>query len=109
MYDGKLIQAKHYFEMSTILLYYDFSLVLITNNSFHTLISQLSNNDKNTFCTNILQQTALSPLKKVKYYILIVLINPIIECQQFSLVAHALVWFWSNTASPSTQCVTNRY
>ena len=93
MYDGKLVQAKHYYGMSTVLLYYDFSLVGITNNSFPTLISQLSNNDKNTFSTNFLQQTALSPSKKVKYYILIVLINPIIECQQFSLVAHALVWF----------------
>ena len=69
------------------------SLALITNNSFHTLISQLSNNDKITFSTNFLQQTALLPSKKVKYYILIVLIDPIIECQQFSLVAHALVWF----------------
>ena len=80
MYDGKLVQTKHYFEMSAI-------------NRFHTLISQLSNNDKITFSTNFLQQTALSPSKKVKYYNLIVLINPIIECQQFSLVAHALVWF----------------
>ena len=50
MYDGKLVQAKHYFEMSTILLYYDFS--------------QLSNNNKNTFSTNILHQTAPSPSKK---------------------------------------------
>ena len=82
MYDGKLVQAKHYYGMSTV-----------PNNSFPTLISQLSNNDKNTFSTNFLQQTALSPSKKVKYYILIVLINPIIECQQFSLVAHALVLF----------------
>ena len=79
MYDGKLVQAKHYYGMSTVLLYYDFS--------------ELSNNDKNTFSTNFLQQTALSPSKKVKYYILIELINPIIECQRFSLVAHALVWF----------------
>ena len=79
MYDGKLVQAKHYYGMSTILLYYDFS--------------QLSNNDEIIFSTNLLQQTTLSPSITVKYYILIVLINPIIECQQFSLVAHALVWF----------------
>ena len=28
MYDGKLVQAKHYFEMSTILLYYDSSQIV---------------------------------------------------------------------------------
>ena len=82
MYDGKLVQTKHRFEMSTILLYYDsYILPKILLRNCQITVKLLS--------TNLLQQTALSFLKSQTLcldYSLTQLLNA-----QFNLVAHA--WF----------------